>query len=71
MHIYKNADYGDKDLQMYEMVVKDSDDIVYRHYYAYGEPWVEQALFMDDMKYNTPEEAIAAWERYCETRKEQ
>lgn len=30
--------------------------------YAYGEPWVAQALFMDDMRYSTPEEAKAAWE---------
>jgi hypothetical protein len=32
--------------------------------YAYGEPWVAQALFMDDWQYPTEEEAIAAWEEY-------
>ena len=32
--------------------------------YAYGEPWVAQALLMNDWQYPTPEEAIAAWERY-------
>lgn len=31
--------------------------------YAYGEPWVAMALYMDDMGYKTPEEARAAWER--------
>lgn len=32
--------------------------------YAYGEPWVAQALLMNDWQYPTPEEAVAAWERY-------
>lgn len=32
--------------------------------YAYGEPWVAQALMMNDWKYDTPEEAVKAWERY-------
>ena len=31
--------------------------------YAYGEPWVAQALLMDDIKFATPEEAKAWWER--------
>lgn len=34
--------------------------------YAYGDPWVAQALFMDDWQYPTEEEAIAAWEKYLE-----
>ena len=38
--------------------------------YAYGDPWVAQALFMDDWQYDTPTEAIAAWERYCKGQKE-
>ena len=38
--------------------------------YAYGDPWVAQALFMDDWQYDTPTEAIAAWERYCKRQKE-
>lgn len=29
--------------------------------YAYGEPWVAQALFMDDIGYPTPEAAKLAW----------
>lgn len=29
--------------------------------YAYGEPWVAMALYMDDIGYPTPEEAKLAW----------
>lgn len=32
--------------------------------YAYGDSWVAQALFMDDWRYETEEEAIQAWERF-------
>lgn len=32
--------------------------------YAYGPSWIEQALYMDDLKFNTPEEAKAWWERW-------
>ena len=38
--------------------------------YAYGEDWVAQALYMDDMRYSTPEEAKAAWEEYKAQQKE-
>lgn len=31
--------------------------------YAYGAPWVAMALHMDDIKFNTPEEAKAWWEK--------
>ena len=31
--------------------------------YAYGPEWVATQLFMDDIGYDTPEEAKAAWER--------
>ena len=30
--------------------------------YAYGPPWVAMALYMDDIKFDTPEAAIAWWE---------
>lgn len=49
---------------MPEMYVKYQDDTPVG--YAYGEPWVAQALFMDDWQYPTEEEAIAAWEKYLE-----
>ena len=29
--------------------------------YAYGEEWVAQALYMDDIGYASPEEAKLAW----------
>lgn len=44
------------------LYVKYEDDIPIA--YAYGKPWVAQALFMDDIGYDTPEEAKAAWERW-------
>lgn len=31
--------------------------------YAYGAPWVAQALAMDDLSFNTPEEAKAWWSK--------
>lgn len=33
--------------------------------YAYGEEWVAMGLYMDDIKFKTPEEAKAWWEKYC------
>ena len=30
--------------------------------YAYGASWVAMALYMDDIKFDTPEEAKAWWE---------
>ena len=44
-----------------KMYIRIKDDIPVA--YAYGEPWVAQALFMGDIGYDTPEEAKAAWER--------
>lgn len=32
--------------------------------YAYGEPWVAQALMMGDMKFKTPEAAKEWWEKH-------
>lgn len=48
---------------MYSMCRVDADGKVEVVGYAYGEPWVEQALLMDDMRFDTPEEARAWWER--------
>lgn len=31
--------------------------------YAYGAPWVAQALLMDDIRFDTPEEAKDWWEK--------
>lgn len=38
--------------------------------YAYGDDWVAQALFMDDIGYPTEEEARWAWEQRQNMRKE-
>ena len=32
--------------------------------YAYGPSWVAQALYMDDLKFKTPEEAKEWWSKY-------
>ena len=32
--------------------------------YAYGEDWIETALFMDDLIFKTPEEAKAWWDKH-------
>jgi len=49
-------------VQMYEShtVLPDGTEWIR---YAYGEPWVMQALLMDDIKFDTPEEARAWWDR--------
>ena len=43
------------------LYIKYRDDIPVK--YAFGEEWVSMALFMDDVGYNTAEEAISAWLR--------
>ena len=44
---------------MAQMYVKYEDNTPVA--YAYGEPWVAEALFMDDIGYPTEEEAKLAW----------
>lgn len=44
---------------MAELYVKYNGDVPIA--YAYGDPWVAQALLMDDIGYASPEEAQAAW----------
>lgn len=39
--------------------------------YAYGEEWVAMALFMDDIGYETEEEARDAWAKIKELENEQ
>lgn len=31
--------------------------------YAYGAPWVQQALYMNDLRFDTEEEAKAWWQK--------
>jgi len=35
-------------------------------FYAFGEPWIAQALLMDDIRFRTPEEA---WESFYKCNK--
>ena len=49
-------------VQMYESHTKMPDGKE-RIRYAFGAPWVMQALLMDDIAFNTPEEARAWWDR--------
>ncbi|MBQ4197121.1 MAG: hypothetical protein II659_04655 [Bacteroidales bacterium] len=49
------------ELKLYEMQYKTHDGTVVATKYAYGEPWVEQALYMNDIEFDTPEEAKAYW----------
>ena len=50
-------------VQMYESHTKMPDGTE-RVQYAYGAPWIMQALLMDDIKFDTPEEAVAWWEKF-------
>ena len=52
-----------KDVALYTAYQKLADGTVLPTGYAYGEPWVAQALLMDDIKFDTPEEAKAWWEK--------
>ena len=35
--------------------------------YAYGASWVLQALYEDEIAFDTPEEAIAWWDHFVES----
>lgn len=51
------------EVTMYENVVEHPDGSRETIGYAYGPPWVSQALLMGDISFRTPEEAKAWWER--------
>lgn len=51
------------DVQMYTMHRTKEDGTDEITGYAYGAPWVAQALLMDDIRFDTPEEAKEWWER--------
>lgn len=50
-----------KTVKLYEAYTVDEDGNKFVTGYAYGEPWVSQALLMDDIKFDTPEEAEKWW----------
>lgn len=57
--------YGDDstELMLYTNYVQEEDGTIRPIGYAYGAPWVAQALYMDDMRFDTPEEAKEWWEK--------
>lgn len=56
--------------QMYVMATLDDNKNVIQKRYAYGDPWVQQALFMDDIGFETELEAIAWWQEHYGQMKE-
>ena len=50
-------------VQMYEAKRIHEDGTEETYAYAYGEDWVAEALYMDDIRFKTPEEAKAWWEK--------
>ena len=51
----------EKGLKLYTAMREHPDGTQETIGYAYGEPWVEQALFMDDLRFDTPEAAKEWW----------
>lgn len=59
------TEYSDSstELMLYTSFIRREDGELEVDGYAYGAPWVEQALSMDDIKFDTPEEAKEWWEK--------
>lgn len=59
------TEYGDNstELRLYTNYVEEKDGTIRPIGYAYGAPWVAQALLMGDMSFDTPEEAKEWWEK--------
>lgn len=57
--------YGENstELMLYTNYVQEKDGTIRPIGYAYGAPWVSQALLMGDISFDTPEEAKAWWEK--------
>lgn len=59
--------YGDRNmpdgLHLYANHVRREDGTVEIVGYVYGEPWVAMALQNDDLRFDTPEEAKAWWDK--------
>lgn len=52
--------------KLYTLYHTDENGFAAPYKYAYGDEWVAQALLMNDIQYDTPEEAKAAWEKLQE-----
>ena len=59
------SEYADNStkLCLYTHYAEESDGTRIVLGYAYGEPWVSQALLMGDISFDTPEEAKEWWEK--------
>ena len=62
-YLCRNQSEYDPKEELYTMYRKADDGENIVDGYAYGPPWVSQALLMDDIKFRTPEEARAWWEK--------
>lgn len=49
---------------LYTHYTQDADGTVRVLGYAYGTSWVAEALLMDDIRFDTPEEAKEWWDKY-------
>lgn len=49
--------------QLYYRAREENDGEIVIEGYAYGPEWVAMAMYMDDLLFDTPEEAKAWWER--------
>lgn len=60
-----NVTYNDDstELMLYTNYAREEDGTLRPIGYAYGAPWVAQALYMDDLKFDTPDEAKEWWNR--------
>lgn len=50
--------------QMYVMGTLDDNGNVIQKRYAYGDSWIQQALIMDDIGFETELEAMAWWQEH-------
>ena len=56
-------DEENDEIQLYTAYRQYEDGTVVPYAYAYGAPWVAQALFMDDISFDSPEKAKEWWEK--------
>lgn len=49
--------------QLYYRAREEKDGTIVIEGYAYGPEWVSMAMYMDDLIFDTPEEAKAWWEK--------
>lgn len=56
-------DEENDEIQLYTLYRQYEDGTVVPYAYAYGAPWVAQALFMNDISFDSPEKAKEWWEK--------